>query len=119
MIDLGEARKRLEAERERIRGRIASESAILPGYDGSPTDSSYATHAADRATDTFEEEKAVGLRAHFEGELLDVEDALRRIDDGTYGTCAECGREIAPERLEVRPAARLCIDCQRQVRARR
>ncbi len=119
MVDLAEARKRLEAARRDIQERIASESAILPAYDGPPTDSHYGNHAADRATDTYEEEKALGLRSHFEGELLDVEDALRRIDDGTYGKCAECGREIAPERLEAMPAARLCIDCQSKVKARR
>ncbi len=118
MVDLAEARRRLEARREDLQERIASESAILPAYDGSPTESRYGNHAADLATDTFEEEKALGLRSHFEGELLDVEDALRRIDEGTYGKCAECGREISPERLEALPAARLCIDCQRQVARR-
>ncbi len=119
MVDLAEARRRLELARQDIRERIASESEILPEYDGSPTDSHYANHAADLATDTFEEEKALGLRAHFEGELVDVEDALRRIDEGTYGKCLECGREIAPERLAAMPAARLCIDCQSKVKARR
>lgn len=119
MVDLAEARRRLEARREDIRERIASESAILPEYDGSLTESHYASHAADLASDTYEEEKALGLRSHFEGELLDVEDALRRIDDGSYGICAECGRHIAPERLEAMPAARLCIDCQSKVKARR
>jgi DnaK suppressor protein len=119
MLDLAEARRRLEADRGRIRERIASESAILPSFDGSPTESGYGTHAADRASETYEEEKALGLRSHFEGELVDVEDALRRVDDGTYGTCAECGRQISPERLEAMPAARLCIDCQSKVKARR
>ncbi len=119
MVDLAEARKRLEAAHRDIQERIASESAVLPAYDGSPTDSNYGNHAADRATDTYEEEKALGLRSHFEGELQDVEDALRRIDHGTYGKCAECGRLISPERLEVMPAARLCIDCQSKVKARR
>ena len=118
MVDLAEARKRLEAARRDIRERIESEAEILPEYDGSPTDSNYGNHAADRATDTFEEEKALGLRSHFEGELLDVEDALRRIDEGTYGKCAECGREIAPERLAAMPTATLCIDCQSKVKAR-
>ncbi len=119
MVDLAEARRRLEAARKDTQERIAREAAILPAYDGSPTDSNYGNHAADRATDTFEEEKALGLRSHFEGELLDVEDALRRIDEGTYGKCQECGRDIAPERLEAMPAARLCIDCQSKVKARR
>ena len=43
-----------------------------------------------------------------------VEDALRRITEGTYGTCAECGERISPARLEADPAVALCIDCQRR-----
>jgi RNA polymerase-binding transcription factor DksA len=118
MVDLSEARRRLELQRERIRERIASETEILPA-GRLPTESHYATPAADLASETFEEEKALGLRAHFEGELHAVEDALRRIDEGTYGKCAECGTEIPPERLEAVPAASHCVVCQRRAEARR
>ncbi len=44
--------------------------------------------------------------------LVEIEEALRRIDEGTYDTCARCGREIAVERLQVMPTARLCADCE-------
>ena len=44
--------------------------------------------------------------------------ALMRIDAGTYGTCASCGKEIASERLEAYPWAALCIDCARQAERR-
>ena len=47
--------------------------------------------------------------------LGQVRDALKRIDDGTFGTCVRCGRPIAPERLEALPWAAHCIDCQRIV----
>lgn len=46
--------------------------------------------------------------------LADIDAALKRIEDGTYGTCTNCGKPIAPERLEARPWATLCIDCQRE-----
>jgi DnaK suppressor protein len=46
--------------------------------------------------------------------LAEIEAALKRIDDGTYGICTNCGKEIPPERLEARPWATLCIDCKRQ-----
>jgi DnaK suppressor protein len=46
-------------------------------------------------------------------ELREVEAALRRIDDQTYGACADCGRDIVLERLRAQPAATRCIDCQR------
>lgn len=48
------------------------------------------------------------------GELASVRRALLRIENGTYGECALCGRDIAPARLAVRPEASLCIDCARQ-----
>jgi len=43
--------------------------------------------------------------------LQDIEDALRKFDDGTYGSCESCGNPIAEARLEAMPAARLCITC--------
>lgn len=46
-------------------------------------------------------------------EVREVEAALRRMQDGEYGDCADCGEAIAPERLQVQPAARRCMACQR------
>jgi RNA polymerase-binding transcription factor DksA len=45
-------------------------------------------------------------------QLQDTEDALVRLEDGTYGTCTGCGGPVSAERLEVLPGARFCIDCQ-------
>ncbi len=112
-------RARLEAERNRLRAEIERQAAVLPAYDGTPTDSHYGNHPADQATDTFEEQKAIALGAHFQGELAEVEEALRRLDSGRYGTCEQCGRAIDPARLEVMPYARLCADCKRRSEARR
>ena len=44
-----------------------------------------------------------------------IDDALHRLRDGTYGTCEDCGREISPERLKAMPFARRCVECQRTV----
>jgi DnaK suppressor protein len=43
-----------------------------------------------------------------------IDDALRRLQEGTYGTCEDCGREISPERLKAMPFARRCVDCQQK-----
>jgi RNA polymerase-binding transcription factor len=43
--------------------------------------------------------------------LVDLDDALRRLDDGTYGICEVCGEPIPGERLEARPSARTCVGC--------
>jgi RNA polymerase-binding transcription factor DksA len=69
-------------------------------------------HQADLGTETFHREADLSLLEQVEAELADVEHALRRIDDGTYGTCEACGRPIDDDRLEVLPAARFCVEDQ-------
>ncbi len=76
--------------------------------------SSYSDHMADLGTDAEEREKAY-LFASKEGRLLyHIDEALRRISDGTYGKCVECGKEIGLDRLEAVPHARLCIKCKQR-----
>lgn len=71
-------------------------------------------HLADSATDTFMRELDGGLEENAEHILQEIETALRRIDDGTYGLCVACGRRIDEERLEAVPYATLCIDDKRE-----
>jgi DnaK suppressor protein len=65
--------------------------------------------------DLIEREKNVALVSQMERKLEDVHAALRAIEKGQYGLCERCGKEIAPERLEVRPDATLCVQCQAEV----
>jgi DnaK suppressor protein len=65
--------------------------------------------------DLIEREKNVALLSQLEHKLEGVQLALRSIQKGTYGQCERCGKEINPERLEVRPDATLCIQCQGEV----
>lgn len=74
--------------------------------------SSYDQHPGDVGTETFEREKAMAIVERLEGELEDVKRALRRLDEGTYGTCEACGRPIPAERLEASPGARYCLEDQ-------
>lgn len=69
-------------------------------------------HPADIATDTFEKEKDLSILEHVDAQLADVDRALGRLEQGTYGTCEACGRRIDDDRLRARPAARFCIDDQ-------
>jgi RNA polymerase-binding transcription factor DksA len=69
-------------------------------------------HPADIATDTFEKEKDLSILEHVDAQLVDVDRALDRLEQGTYGTCEACGRRIDDDRLRARPAARFCIDDQ-------
>ncbi len=63
----------------------------------------------------FEREKNAALIAVLERKLMDIDAALRAIDKGQYGICERCGEAIEEARLEVKPDATLCLNCQREV----
>ena len=115
-MDSDQARQRLADERDRLVGvRTTFDEEHLS--DQSESDSlgeisSYDQHQADMGTETFEREKDLSILEQVEAELSDVEHALRRLDDGTYGTCEVCGKVIPDERLEAIPTARLCLEHQ-------
>jgi RNA polymerase-binding transcription factor DksA len=115
-MDSDQARQRLADERDRLVGvRTTFDEEHLS--DQSESDSvgeisSYDQHQADMGTETFEREKDLSILEQVEAELADVEHALRRLDDGTYGTCEVCGKVIPDERLEAIPTARLCLEHQ-------
>jgi DnaK suppressor protein len=74
--------------------------------------SSYSYHMADLGTDAGEREKNFLLASKSGRFLYHIDEALRRIENGTYGKCHECGQEISKSRLQAVPHARLCIDCK-------
>ena len=71
-------------------------------------------HLAETATATLDREIDFTLEENSNQVLTEIDAALKRIGDGTYGTCTKCGGEIAPERLEAYPWASLCIDDARE-----
>lgn len=74
--------------------------------------SSYSYHMADQGTETMDREMAF-MMASKQGRLIyHIDEALRRIKDGTYGTCQSCSKQISVARLEAVPHARLCIECK-------
>ncbi len=112
--DLDRFRKLLENERDRLvdardsvhhDGSLLEESGDLAIGSGD--------HLADSATETFMRELDEGLEENADHLLGEIEAALGRIDEGTYGRCASCGKPIALERLEAVPYATLCIDDKR------
>ncbi len=112
------AKERLEEEQTRLRtllGRIVEEHQTGQSEQDSVGElSTFDQHQADLGTETFEREKDLSFLESIEGELADVEHALRRLDEGTYGICEACGRPIDEERLEAVPAARFCRDDQQR-----
>jgi DnaK suppressor protein len=115
-IDVESFKTRLLAERERTlkaisylheenRGTTEDEQRELSG--GSDN------HLADIATYTYDRELDSTLEGAEGEHLAHIDAALGRVEDGTYGSCENCGRPISPDRLEAMPWATLCIDCKR------
>jgi len=102
-----DARAALLAERDRLLAELA-EGIVAPDP------MTYGSQAA-AATQVFEQQRDLALRERNQHQLAAVEAALRRLDDGTFGTCARCGKPVAAARIEALPWAAYCIDCQRIV----
>ena len=116
-LDTERFRGALLQRKEHLEATIAHHdigNSSLTDETGELMSSSADNHLADTASETFERELDEGLEEGALRRLREVEEALTRIEDGTYGTCAVCGREIPPERLEAVPWATLCIDDARK-----
>ena len=112
-FDEDAARRRLVAERERVNGL----SGELRGEGLDQDDAAqggelahYDQHPADTASDTFEREKDLSILESLETDLVEIEAALQRLDDGSYGVDEVTGEPIDPARLEVQPTARTNVD---------
>lgn len=106
--------KLLLAERDRLSGSIRNiedASRYESGRDNSGDLSSY----AESGTDNFELETALNIASGESHWLNEVAEALVRIENGGYGTCEGCEKEIPRKRLEVFPSARFCVTCQSEI----
>ena len=74
--------------------------------------SGYTYHMADVATDNYDREFSLGIASNERKVIYELDDAIKRIQDGTFGVCEDCKKLIAKNRLKVVPQARLCIKCQ-------
>ena len=102
---LKQLKKQLEEQVESLEERVEHteefESTELSNYDN---------HPADNATDLYDQERGMALTHFKEEELQEAKAALAAIEDGTYGKCTVCGKDIPFERLEALPTALTCID---------
>jgi len=106
------ARGRLEAEREQTLRRLASltddfDSVVAASRDTNADDE----HDPEGATIAFERSQVAALVRNAQQQLLEIDSAIQRLDDETYGSCESCGRPIGEGRLQARPVARTCIEC--------
>jgi RNA polymerase-binding transcription factor DksA len=105
-------REHLEEARVRTASQITTLlerfDEIVDAADGVATDDE---HDPEGNTIAWERQQASALLADARTNLTDIEAALARVDDGTYGRCTDCGEPIAAARLEALPAASTCIGC--------
>ena len=102
---LSDLRASLEQERSDLRARLA-EMGLLSGGE-----LSFDQNFADSSQVTAERGEVEALAGNLRDSLNDVEAAIVKLDNGTFGVCESCGQPIPPARLEAKPAARLCMDC--------
>lgn len=116
-LSLAKYQKLLEAERQKLlqAEREVHERTRWNGQNPSEVTSDYDDLPADIAAQTYEREKDYALGRQLREMLERVDDALSKIQAGTYGICEACGRNIAVERLETLPHAELCIECQHRL----
>jgi DnaK suppressor protein len=95
-------RAALEQERDLLRSKVHE-------LDAKEDDLSYDGNFADSAQVAAERGENKVLYDQLRRDLDDIENALERMDSGSYGTCEVCGATIGPDRLEVMPATRFCI----------
>ncbi len=107
-------KEQLLALRARLRGDVSqmAETALKKNRDAAHgTLSSMPIHMADLGSDNFEQEFTLSLVETEGVTLAQIEAALERIEDGTYGTCEECGVKIPKSRLMAIPYATMCVKC--------
>ena len=102
-------RNALLVEQSRLNEQLASLSEVA-----TKENLGYGNHQADDATAAFDQAKDLAVRLNAEGLLKQVNGALKRLDNGTYGLCVECNKPIDTARLKAIPYAELCMDCQRK-----
>jgi DnaK suppressor protein len=120
--EMNEYKHRLLALRARLHGdvtQLADEALKRNRQESSGDLSTMPIHMADIGSDNFEQDFTLTLLENEEGTLEQIDVALARIEDGTYGTCESCGQAIPKPRLHAIPYAMRCVECARKLEGER
>ncbi len=113
--EIQKLKAQLEAERARIAeglNHIERDNLNRSQRDASGDLSGYSFHMADMATDNFDREFSLDIASGEQTLLNRIDEALRKITEGTYGICENCEKSISTKRLKAVPYAKLCIKCK-------
>ncbi|HAR44039.1 MAG TPA: RNA polymerase-binding protein DksA [Bdellovibrionales bacterium] len=102
-------RKQLLARRDALRKELSIKTAQLLDDEDTFAD------AVDQASAETDKAISVSMKNRDEGLLTQLDEALRRIDAGAFGSCRECGESISEGRLQAFPMTTLCIDCKAEL----
>lgn len=119
--ELESFRRTLETLRARLRGdlhQMTDEALRRDQPQSSGNLSNVPLHMADVGTENYDQEFTLGLIENERGTLEEIQDALGRIDAGTFGRCLECNNLIPKPRLQALPYTRHCIQCARELESR-
>lgn len=108
----------LQTALKALRARVVTEIEFLSsdGLHTGETDSSvFGLHMADAGTDAFARDTTLSIMSSEHDQLYEIDQALHRLEDGTFGECETCGCHIEMGRLEARPFARMCISCKSEM----
>jgi DnaK suppressor protein len=107
------ARNRLATEREQTTARLGALQRDLESITASTASAAGADdeHDPEGSSTAFDRQHVAALLDQARDRLAAIAGAERRLDDGSYGRCERCGREIGAERLAARPAAATCVAC--------
>jgi len=103
--------KAIRAELITRRGRIAGELAAMTEPPEAGINLSFGKRVGDGTTEAVERFASTATARSLSTTLAQIDRALEKLDDGTYGTCDVCGKPILEERLEARPATSRCLEC--------
>lgn len=113
MADINVLRSQLEEERKRLSEELeqlkSGGNSSEERREGSPFGK-----REEEASDALDMEKRVAVEKRLKDQLAEIEHALHKFTEGTYGLCDICGRAIDPERLEALPKASVCMSCKTQ-----
>ncbi|HEY9557289.1 MAG TPA: TraR/DksA C4-type zinc finger protein [Acidimicrobiales bacterium] len=105
-------RAQLERERARVLDQIASLTMVFQGIvDSAELVATDDEHDPEGHTIAYERQQVAALIRDARTRLDELEQALVRVDAGSYGVCTSCGAKIPAERLNARPGAHTCVDC--------
>ncbi len=105
-MDAGDARQALISLRDELEARVERTHKHIHGRE-----EPVSTNFGDQSVEMENQQLVVQLDEEGRDELRQIQKALTRLEDGTYGLCAECGRKISPARLDIIPYAAECISC--------